>query len=436
LKRACFLQKAAGLVQAVTYFIGLSSFEMMAMFRRGLFYSYLTIYLRHFLGLSVTETTLFATLPMTMNILAQTFIWGRISDRFQLRRTLIIYGEVLAAAGTVGIWFLHRLPQSSLGAGYAIIVGLTVVEIFWSMSNIAWSALVSDMYGATERSRIQGRLSSMGGIGRMLGVWIGGLMYDGFGLTYAGWGFHQGWLFFISAAVMIISTVPLRFLPEGGACLAPGVSPSPDTLEHRNTSLRVYLTFLIALVFINFGRNSVAIIFPQYLALENGLAINSRTLSYIINSQSLSIILFGWGAGWIGRKLSNAAALLWATGAAIAALLIVTFSQYLPLLYLSSFLRGIGDVLVLACAYGYASVLIPAELRARRFAWFNATFFLSWGLAGTLIAGPLVDALIGIGYTESIAYRASFAAAAVITLIGLSIMAALTWHQRRRGLPI
>ncbi len=410
---------------------------MMAMFRRGLFYSYLTIYLRHYLGLSVTETTLFATLPMSMNILAQTFVWGSISDRFQLRRTLIILGEILAAVGTVGIWFLHRLPQSNIWSGYAIIAGLTIVEIFWSMSNIAWSALVTDMYGAAERSRIQGRLSSMGGIGRMLGVWIGGLLYDGMGLYYPGWGFHQGWLFFLSAGVMIISVIPLRYLPEGGACLTPA-APVPGTIpEHEvNTSVKVYLIFLVALVFINFGRNSVAIIFPQYLSLKNGLAIDSRTLSYIINSQSLAIIIFGWGAGWIGRNLGNAVSLLSATAAAIAALLILAFSQAVPLLYLSSFLRGIGDVVVLACAYGYASVLIPPEMRARRFAWFNATFFLSWGLAGTLIAGPVVDALINFGKTEDLAYRTSFVVAAAITFVGLLIMSALTWHQRRRGLPI
>ena len=57
-------------------FGGVSSFQMLAMFRRGLFYSYLSIYLRHFLKLSVTETTLFAILPMVMNIIFQTYVWG------------------------------------------------------------------------------------------------------------------------------------------------------------------------------------------------------------------------------------------------------------------------------------------------------------------------------------------------------------------------
>ena len=135
------------------------------MFRRGLFYAYLSIYLRHQLGLSVTETTLFATLPMVVNVLAQTVVWGKISDRFQLRRTLIIVGEVSAAFSTVLIWYLHRRFVDPTAAGYTIILGLTIVEIFWSMSNISWSALVSDIYDAKQRSRIQGRLTSMGGAG-------------------------------------------------------------------------------------------------------------------------------------------------------------------------------------------------------------------------------------------------------------------------------
>jgi hypothetical protein len=38
-----------------------------------------------------------------------------------------------------------------------------------------------------------------------------------------------------------------------------------------------------------------------------------------------------------------------------------------------------------------ASVLIPHSSQGCMFALFNAIFFISWGLAGTLIAGPIVD---------------------------------------------
>ncbi|MCP4763124.1 MAG: MFS transporter, partial [archaeon] len=126
-------------------FFGLSSFQMLVMFRRGLFYTYLSIYMRNFLGLSVTETTLFATIPMIFSVIFQTFIWGPISDRLQRRRTLIISGEVLAGIGVLIVWFLHAQLDDLHQAGYIIIFGLCGVEIFWSMSNIGWSALVSDL---------------------------------------------------------------------------------------------------------------------------------------------------------------------------------------------------------------------------------------------------------------------------------------------------
>ena len=413
------------------YFIGLTSFEMLAMFRRGLFYAFLSIYLRHYLGLSVTETTLFATLPMVVNVLAQTLIWGSISDRLQLRRTLIIIGEILAACGTVLVWYIHRRFADPIVSGYAVIAGLTAIEIFWSMSNISWSALVSDIYEVQQRSRVQGWLASLGGIGRMIGVWIGGLLYDGLGLKAEGWGFFEGPLFFVAAGVMLISTLPLFFLPEGG--IGSKASP-PDANLHPgkpSASTAIYLFFLAGMVFINFGRNSIAIIFTQYLILDPGLALDSRTLSHVVNTQSFAIVALGWTAGWICRRIGNAAALLVGTAAAVGGLALLAFTTALPMVYLACFLRGVGDAVIMAAAYTFASILILPQMRGRMFAWFNGTFFLSFGMGGTLIAGPIVDTLIAAGYAQPWAYRLSFAAGAGLTVIGLLIQAALLWYLKK-----
>ena len=422
------------LAAPLRYFSGLSSFEMLAMFRRGLFYAYLSIYLRHQLGLSVTETTLFATLPMAVNVLAQTLVWGRISDRLQMRRTLIIVGEVLAAAGTVLIWYVHRQFSDPLAAGYSVIAGLTVIEIFWSMSNISWSALVSDMYNAQQRSRIQGWLASLGGVGRVIGVWIGGLLYDGLGQMAEGWGFYEGPLFFVAAGAMVISTLPLFFLPEGGVETRISATAADNQDERTTSAAAVYLVFLAGMVFINFGRNSIAIIFSQYLTLDAGLDLDSRTLSQIVNTQSLAIVALGWTVGALCRRIGNGAALLVGTLAAVAGLSLLTFSTALPFIYTACFLRGVGDAVIMAAAYTFASVLIPPQMRGRLFAWFNGTFFLSFGVAGTLIAGPIVDGLIAAGYAHPLAYRFSFAAAAGLTIIGLLIQAALLWFLRKQKL--
>jgi MFS family permease len=413
-------------------FLGLSSFEMLAMFRRGLFYTYLSIYLRHFLGMSVTETTLFATLPMVANVLCQTFVWGTISDRYQVRRTLIICGEALAGVGTVMVWYAHILPVQRIHAGWVIITGLTVVELFWSMSNVGWSALISDIYSARDRNTVQGRLASVGGVGRMAGVWIGGILYDGMGHYYAGWGFQHGALFFIAAGVMFISIIPMLRVPEGGILTAAPVTAAPeDPVE--SGSERLFVIFLVAMVLINFGRNSIAVIIPQYLVLESGFAVSSKMLGYIVNTQSAAMILTGLASGWFGRCLGNGPALIVGSGVAVAAICFFALTDSLALVFGINFLRGFSEVIILATSYAFSSVLIPPVKRARYFGLFNATFFLSWGVAGTLIAGPVTDMMIGRGAPEVLAYRWAFVSASVLTLLGVIILGRLLWTMRARG---
>ncbi len=413
-------------------FIGLSSFEILAMFRRGLFYAYLTIYLRHYLGLSVTATTLFATLPMLVNVLSQTFIWGRVSDHFQLRRSLIVVGEILAASGTLAVWYLHRLSDNLRLSGYIIIFGLTIVELFWSMSNISWSALISDLYTNEERSGIQGRLTSMGGLGRIVGIWVGGFLYEGLDKHMAGWGFYNGDLFFVAAGVMLISTLPLYLLPEGGvqgATARPAFGTHGKPVEATD-NVRIFIVFLIGMILINFGRNSIAIIFPQYLTSQSGLALDGRMLGFVLNTQSAAIVCTGWIVGWLCRKAGTAVTLVTATASAGIAMVILAACTRLSLIYLGSFLRGVADAAILGSAYELASVFIPPLQRARRFAWFNATFFLSWGLPGTFVVGPLVDFLISREYAEFYAYRVSFAFAAGLVFAGLTVQCVLIYFAR------
>jgi len=59
--------------------------------------------------------------------------------------------------------------------------------------------------------------------------------------------------------------------------------------------------------------------------------------------------------------------------------------------------------------------------------------FLSWGVPGTLIVGPLVDFLISRDYAEAYAYRLSFAFAASLVLMGLVVHSALIYFVRYRS---
>lgn len=402
-------------------FPGIASFQILAMFRRGLFYSYLSVYLRFFLGLSVTETTFFATFPMILNIIFQTFVWGVLSDRYQKRRTLIIVGEISAALFTVLVWFLHTLPTSKYAAGYIIILGLSFIEIFWSMSNIGWSAIISDLYPEQDRTSILGKLSSIGALGRILGVWIGGLAYDGLSRYYEGWGFDKGLLFFIASGIMLLSTIPMFFVPEGGIAEKEKTEGTQQGIKLFVYS-KPFLIFLLAMIFINFGRNSIAVIKAQYLVLDQGFNVSSNLLGYIVNMQSAALFIMGILVSKLARRFSDAALLLSGTIIAILNLLGFMLGQTLQIIFFSNFLAGVSEVIILAASYSYASKLIPPEHRGKQFALFNATFFLSWGVAGTLIAGPLVDLLIKSGSTQVFAYRMAFLSSTILVAIGIFIL--------------
>jgi MFS family permease len=407
-------------------FVGVSSFQVLAMFRRGLFYTFLSVYLRFYLGLTVTETTFFATFPMIVNVTFQTFVWGRISDKTQKRRTLIILGELFAAVSTFFVWVVHRMPEGHHAAGFVVIAGMSFVEVFWSMSNVGWSALISDLYPKGERTGVQGKLASIGAAGRFVGVWIGGLAYDGLGRYYEGWGFHEGLLFFVASGVMVVSTIPMFFVPEGG------VHPRERELTRQEAGTveadgvaaysSKFVVFLLALLLINLGRNSITMIKAQYLVLPDGFHASSDLLGYIVNMQTGAILLGGLVIGRISRRFSDETLTL--TGSVIAAVSLLGFfaARRLGTVFASNFLTGIGDVVILAASYSYAARLIPALYRGRQFALFHATMFLSWGAAGTLMAGPLVDWLIGRGRGEDFAYRMSFLAASAMVAIGIVVL--------------
>jgi MFS family permease len=137
------------------------------------------------------------------------------------------------------------------------------------------------------------------------------------------------------------------------------------------------------------------------------------------------MILTGLIAGWIGRKIGDGNSLLLGTALAVGSLVLLATAGNLGLIYISNFLRGCSEVIVLASSYAFASVLIPPEERAKLFSIFNATYFLSWGIAGTFIAGPITDILLACGASEVFSYQMAFVSSAIMTLIGFIIQGVL-----------
>jgi len=138
----------------------------------------------------------------------------------------------------------------------------------------------------------------------------------------------------------------------------------------------------------------------------------------------------------LSDRLRDETLLLVGAVVAIISLLGFVLAENLALIFISNFLAGASDVVIVASSYSYASRLIPPEKRGKQFALFNATFFLSWGLPGTFIAGPIVDQLMRLGATQIFSYRMSFLTAAVLVFIGALVSLSVvrmsrTTHEKK-----
>ena len=102
---------------------------------------------------------------------------------------------------------------------------------------------------------------------------------------------------------------------------------------------------------------------------------------------------------------------------------------------MASFLRGASEVIINASSYSIVARMAPKEYRGRLFAYYNTTFFLSWGIAATLVAGPIADILIGQGFSNANAYRGSFVAAIVMVVIGVVALLVSFRYSRNNAIP-
>jgi len=408
--------------------LGLSSFQFMAMARRGLFYTFLSIYLREVLGLSVTGTTLLASLTMIANSFSQTFLWGKLSDKYQARASLIVIGETIAAVGYIAIYYVHIYlldTATPAAAAYSIIAGLTILEFFWSMSNLGWSALISDLTTTQERGKLMSIVSSIGGVGQIVGITVSGMLYDWGGP--AG-GFKNGILFFFASAIMLVSVAAI-WLPTRSPKRTPQSSPTrghtlrKDERVSKGYGSKAFYWFLASIFIVGLGTHSILQIFILYVKLDAPIAATSFEIAMIRNSASIAIIITSLLAGPIADKIGRKNALGLGLSLATITPVFYIFAQNTTQMIVINSLYGASSAFMSVVGYLLAADLIPVERRGRLFGQYNATTYISFGIAGTLIGGPVADYLINTGVTEAASYVITFQVAAAISLIGTILFA-------------
>ena len=357
-------------------FFNLGLFQFLCFVRRGVFYTFMINYLFDLMQ-TVTSTTLLGTFNMLSSALGQNLLWGKISDRYRLRAKLIIAGESIAAVTYLIVFLIHKSllnVQANFVAGVSLIVGLSFLEFFWSMSDMGWAALLTDITTTRTRGGIVGMLNFIASLGRMIGISFAGFLYNN------GEGFRQGTIFYIVIAMLLASATIMgitSMLTEKAKIKTEAiVKEEKIDISAKNNNEQIYRWFLVSLIIIVIGTACINQVFLLFIKLPEGLNVSDPEMSFILTAWTLGGMLTSLASGWFADRIGRIPVLF--TGLFLA---IITPSLYhlasnvlgMALIY---GLNGIGFWTIQTVGFAFAGDIIPENKRGRLFSRYNTVMAL------------------------------------------------------------
>jgi len=408
--------------RSVLFSLGL--FQFLTFLRRGVFYSFMYIYLFSLIG-NVTSTAALGTLNMVASTVGQNLLWGRISDRYRVRAKLVVLGEFIAGFFYVAVFLVHRSlidAGTNFAAGLSIIFGLSVLEFFWSMSDVGWAALLADITTQETRGSLVGALNFIGSVGRMAGIIFSGFLYGG------GLGFRQGTIFYVVTAMLFTGGIIMAFTSRFVKPIVVATSRQENINEEAEIAYQedpddgVYRWFLVSMIVVVLGATCISQVFLLFLQLPEGLSASDEAVSLVLSAWTIGGMVASLAAGKLSDRLGRVKLILYG----------LVLSAFTPLIY-----GAVHDAVSMAIVYGLngasfwtlqtvgftlAGDIIPAHRRGRLFSRYNAVMALSWGPAGFLIGGPLADTQTDIlGIPRHTAYFNTFLVSSLLVGAGTVI---------------
>ncbi|MEM3609195.1 MAG: MFS transporter [Candidatus Bathyarchaeia archaeon] len=402
-------------------FFNLSLFQFLTFVRRGIFYTFMINYLYMLMG-NVTSTAALGTLNMLASALGQNLLWGKISDRYKVRATLIIAGETIAGFTYMAVFLIHRSfldVENNFAAGLTIIFGLSILEFFWSMSDVGWAALLTDVTTPTTRGKVTGTLNFIASLGRMVGILCAGYLY------FDGEGFKSGIIFYIVTILLFIGTITMALVSRRERTKTKTKNTLViDKQEENGNKLyieneKTYNWFLVALTIIVLGAASINQIFLLFLELPEGLGAESYEMSMILASWTVGGMIASIASGWLANKIGKSKVILLGLILAIFTPPSYAFAKDVPLMALVYGFNGASFWIIQTVGFALAGDLIQEHKRGRLLSRYNTVMALSWGPAGMLIGGPFADFQINVlGLPKQIACVNAFYLSSIIVALG------------------
>lgn len=321
------------------------------------------------------------------------FYSDKIKTRFGKRMPFIMIGMPLAAL------FTFLIPVANSMA--TLIFALVFMNLSMSIYRSPVIALMPDITPTQNRSKANGIINLMGGIGSLTAYIIGGQLYD----------MNESYPFLLSAFLIIISFIVLFI----------GIKEKRDVISYEKVEEETNLfqgmgvvlknkntTFLLLAITSWFiAYNGVETFFTRYSV--NYLGISASKATFSLAFISLAFLIFALPAGIIGGKIGKKNTIRLGVGVATILMLIVYFinpEQENSMLYtrIIFLILGLAWASININSYPLIADMSPLGMLGT----FTGAYYLFSSIAN-IVSPPLLGALIDlIGYHIVFLYAATW----------------------------
>ena len=316
-----------------------------------------------------------------INVFVQPWV-GERSDhtwnRFGRRKPWILLGLPIALLGFVFI----PVAQSVLAIAVFILITNFGMALFRSPT-IAW---LGDLFEPVDRSKANGIINLMGGVGGLLAFFAGGYLFNAFGRSAP---FLGGAIAMLVAMVVVLLYVKEPRQAEAAGGESAGVIANLRTLFKSREKSAVYVLLGILLWFMAFNALETAL--SSFAVFS--LGISPGTASIYAGSVTVSFIIFAVPAGLLANRLGRGRTIR-AGLVALAALLLVAYFliqgafTFILVLVLAGAFWAMVNVNSLPLVYDYGD--------ERKIGAYTGLYYFasqSAAVLGPTLGGVLVDVL-------------------------------------------
>lgn len=365
----------------------------LAFFTISLAWSIYNSYVPVFLSGLIKSSTVVGTIMTIDNLFGVLFqpLFGRLSDRtqnrFGRRMPYLLVGIPLSALFFFFIPWYDRLdalfPSQNLSLVF-IMASVILMNFFMSVYRAPAVALMPDAIPSSLRSRANGIIVAIGGVGTIIALTFGGFLYK-LGKIYP---------FMLGSGLMVFALLVLVLFYREPETPYSADSDSEEKGEDREKKgekglLRPSLLFMLLTVFFWFcGFEAINSFFTLFCRERFGMDPGDAT--QMMAPMVLMFMVCCYPGGVLGGKMGRKRTLLLGNALIVAAFLGIVLIPDYTWTSVSLLICGVGWALINANAYPAVTQMAPAGQTGRYTGYYYAFTFAA-SIASPILYGLVAD---------------------------------------------